>query len=312
MCTPEWNRRNFLVASLGGATLGSTLVANLFSANPFSETEPTRYRVAACDWMMFKRQTLGAIERARECGCDGVEVDMGSLSTQPTFTNQFLSDPSFLDTYVQTCRESGIAMSSMAMSAFYAQPFHERPIERPIRDCIETMVRLQQKVAFLPLGVHGDMVRFPDRRKAIIERLRQVGRWAEDAHVTIGIETSLPAKDERDLLGEIGSDSIRIYYNFQNGLRSGRKIIDELETLGAENIVQIHATNDDGFWLEDDPAIDMPAIRSALDRMKWSGWLVLERSRHRDHGKDVKLNFSKNAAYLKRIFQSPEGTGGMD
>lgn len=262
--------------------------------------------------MMLKRQTLGAIERAHECGCDGVEVDMGSLSTQPTFTNQFLSDPSFLDKYVQSCRDSGIAISSLAMSAFYAQPFHERPIERPIRDCIETMVRLQQKVAFLPLGVHGDLIQFPERRKAIVERLRQVGRWAADAHVTIGIETSLPAKDERDLLGEIGSEAIRIYYNFQNGLRSGRKIIDELETLGAENIVQIHATNDDGYWLEDDRAIDMPAIRRVLDQMKWSGWLVLERSRHRDHGRDVKLNFSKNASYLKRVFQSPAATGGND
>ncbi len=167
-------------------------------------------------------------------------------------------------------------------------------------------------VFYMDGGGGHEVVKENGRRKAIVERLRQVGRWAADAHVTIGIETSLPAKDERDLLGEIGSEAIRIYYNFQNGLRSGRKIIDELETLGAENIVQIHATNDDGYWLEDDRAIDMPAIRRVLDQMKWSGWLVLERSRHRDHGRDVKLNFSKNASYLKRVFQSPAATGGSD
>src|SRR5438045_1047704 len=36
-----------------------------------------RYKVAVCDWMLNKRQKLGAISWAKRCGMDGVEVVMG-------------------------------------------------------------------------------------------------------------------------------------------------------------------------------------------------------------------------------------------
>jgi hypothetical protein len=43
-----------------------------------------------------------------------------------------------------------------------------------------------------------------------------------------------------------------------------------------------------------------------LDDIGWSGWLVLQRSREAAKVKDVKYNFSGNAAYLKSIFQAAE------
>ncbi len=276
--------------------------ANIEVGEPAPFAAP-RYRISACDWMMLKRHTLGAIARAKECACDGVEVDLGSLSKNPTFENKFLNEPGFAEKYLESCKEHGIEISSVAMSAFYAQPFPEREIDRPLRDCIAAMKLLGVKVAFLPLGVYGDMVARPEVRPAVVERLKRVGQWAEEAGVVIGVETSLDAEGDRKLLHEIGSSGIKIYYNFQNGLRRGRNILYELKTLGKENIVQIHATNDDVFWLKDDPAIPMVEIKKTLDQMEWSGWLVIERSRHKDHGRDVILNFSTNAAYLRKIFQ---------
>ncbi len=111
-----------------------------------------RYRISACDWMMLKRHTLGAIARAKECTCDGVEVDLGSLSKNPTFENKFINEPGFAEKYLESCKEHGIEISSVAMSAFYAQPFPEREIDRPLRDCIAAMKLLGVKVAFFALG----------------------------------------------------------------------------------------------------------------------------------------------------------------
>ncbi|MEI9955959.1 MAG: hypothetical protein WDM90_06545 [Ferruginibacter sp.] len=37
----------------------------------------------------------------------------------------------------------------------------------------------------------------------------------------------------------------------------------------------IHATNKDSVWLQNDPQIDMQKVKTTLDKMKWSGWLVL-------------------------------------
>jgi hypothetical protein len=49
----------------------------------------------------------------------------------------------------------------------------------------------------------------------------------------------------------------------------------------------------------------MKRVKETLDKMKWSGWLVIERSRDAKDPKNVKMNFGSNAAYVKSIFQNP-------
>ena len=41
------------------------------------QADKQQYRVAACDWMMLKRQKLGEFQLAKDIAADGVEVDMG-------------------------------------------------------------------------------------------------------------------------------------------------------------------------------------------------------------------------------------------
>jgi sugar phosphate isomerase/epimerase len=107
------------------------------------------------------------------------------------------------------------------------------------------------------------------------------------------------------LLDEIGSPAIKIYYNFANAIQNNRDLIAELRTLGKDRICQIHCTDQDGVWLQDDPKIDMPKVKQTLDEMGWSGWLVIERSRKASDSRNVKGNFGANTTYLKKIFQSP-------
>lgn len=302
------NRRQFLTSATA-AIAALALARRSDSADTTTRTaDPSfRYKIAACDWMMLKRQTPGAITRAKECGCDGVETDMGSLSKNPTFTNKFLSDKDFAAQYLETCKQNGIEISSIAMSGFYAQSFPGRPIdqvEQPARDCIATMKLLNVKTAFLPLGVQGDLVKYPELHPEIVKRLKMIASLAKDAGVVFGIETALDSAGDAKLLEDVGSDSIRIYFNFQNPLSNRRDLCEELKALGKDRICQIHCTNDDKFWLQDDPAIDMPKVKRTLDEMGWSGWLVIERSRKEGHGKDVVGNFSANAKYLKSIFQA--------
>ena len=66
--------------------------------------------------------------------------------------------------------------------------------------------------------------------------------------------------------------------------------------LGRDRIRQIHCTDRDGVWLQDDPKIDLPQLKRALDAMDWHGWPVIERSRSAENPRNVKWNFSTNAA----------------
>jgi L-ribulose-5-phosphate 3-epimerase len=66
----------------------------------------------------------------------------------------------------------------------------------------------------------------------------------------------------------------------------------------------IHCTDTDGEWLQNDPKIDMKKVKATLDKMGWSGWLVIERSRDVKDVHNVKKNFGANSAYVKSIFQT--------
>ncbi len=273
------------------------------NATPSETSTNLRYRVAVCDWMILKRQKLGAIQLTKDIGADGVEVDMGSLGDRETFDNQ-LAKPEVRQQFLDEASRLNLEICSLAMSGFYAQSFATRPtVPRMVQDCIDTMQAMNVKVAFLPLGVLGDLVKHPELRPAIVERLQAAGKQAEKAGVVIGIEEALDAGSEVRLLGEVGSPAIKSYFNFASALQNGRDLHAELRTLGKDRICQIHCTNQDGVWLENDPKIDLPKVKQTLDAMGWSGWLVIERSRDARDSRNVKRNFSANAAFLKKVFQ---------
>ena len=263
-----------------------------------------RYKVAVVDLMIIKRQKIGAFQLAKDIGADGVEVDMGGLGDRETFDNQLAKD-SVRKLFLNKAQQLGLEIPSLGMTGFFAQSFAERPTAvKAVEDCINTMKQMNVKVGFLPMGIKGDLVKYPNLRPAIIARLKEVGKIAGNAGVVIGIETSLDAKGELQLLKEIGSPAIKSYFNFQNALDNGRNLEKELRILGAKNIVMIHCTDTDGQWLQNDPKINMEEVKATLDKMGWSGWLVIERSRDIKDVHNVKWNFSANATYIKSIFQT--------
>ncbi len=263
-----------------------------------------RYRIAAADIMMLKRQKIGAIQLAHQLGMDGLELDMGGLGKRLTFDNQLLND-SVRNAFLQQSTALNIEFCAMSMSGYYAQSFCERDSFIPsIADCIRTMQLLNVKVGFLPLGVQCDLVKRPDLRDSVIARLKIIGSMASVAGVVIGIETALDARTEKKLLVDVGDPSIKSYFNFSNALKNQRDLIKELKILGKDQIIQIHCTDDDGVLLKDNPRLNMVAVKRALDKMGWSGWLVLERSRDAKEPNNVKKNFGSNAEYMKSIFQN--------
>lgn len=190
------------------------------------------------------------------------------------------------------------------MSAFYAQSFVSRVNYKELTaECIQTMVIMGAKVAFLPLGVQCDLTKNPELRPELVKRLKVVGEMAKKSGVIIGIETSLDAKEELQLLKEINSPAIKIYFNFQNPLVAGRDLCKELKILGKKNICQIHCTDTDDVMLPYNKRLDMKKVKKVLDKMDWNGWLVVERSRDKNDPRNVKKNFGTNISYLKTIFR---------
>ena len=263
-----------------------------------------QYRVAACDWMMLKRQKLGEFQLAKDINADGVEVDMGPLGKRVLFDNK-LREPAFQQLFRRTADSLGVAVPSIAMSGFFAQSFLERENYKDlIVDCLNTMDVMGARVAFLPLGGSGNEWKQPgEAHQEMVRRLHEVGEMALARGKVIAIRTQQDARADLVLLKEVNSKGIKIYYNLQDAVDQGLCPCKELKTLGAENIAQIHASLTDSVTLDKDPRIDLHKVKKTLDKMKWSGWLVVERSRNAQDIRNVRGNFGTNVAYLKEIFQ---------
>lgn len=285
------------------AVKGFSNIQKLFYNEVEKAQQNQHYKIGLIDLMLLKRQKLGAITLTSQLKADGVEVDMGGLGTRPTFDNQLLTD-SVRNLFLQTAKENKVEIFSLAMTGYYAQSFCGRTeYKQSIADCIRTMQLMNVKTAFLPLGVQCDLRKKPEVRDSVVARLKVAGKMAEAAGVVIGIETALSAREEVQLLKEIGSPAIKIYFNFSNPLKEGRDLISELKILGKDRICMIHATNKDSVWLENDPQIDLYKVKKCLDELGWSGWLVIERSRDAKKPSDTKFNYGANTMYLKKVFQ---------
>ena len=263
-----------------------------------------QYKVAACDWMMLKRQKIGEFQLARDIKADGVEMDMGPLGKRQLFDNK-LRDAHFQQLFRRTADSLGIQVPSIAMSGFFAQSFLTRDnYKELIEDCLQSMNVMGAKIAFLPLGGCGKEWKQPgSAREELVRRLHEVGEMALQQGKVIAIRTQLPSRANLILLKEVNSEGIQIYYNLQDAVDQGIDPYKDLKQLGSKHIAQIHASLTDSVTLDQDPRIDMHKVKKTLDKMKWSGWLVVERSRNAQDVRNVKGNYGRNVAYLKEIFQ---------
>lgn len=265
-----------------------------------------RYHVGVCDWMILKRQKLGAFELARTIGCDGIELDMGGLGNRDAFDNK-LRDDSEAARFKHTADSLGIAVGAVAMSGFYAQDLTKKDTYLQLAaDCFDTMDKMGNvEVAFLPLGGCGNSWHTDKaKRAAVVKRLHDIGEAAKARGKRVGIDTPLDAKGNLKLLREINSSGIAIFYKWQTIIENGGDICKDMQRLGAANICAIHASNTDSLWLRDDPAVDLPAIRQTLDKMGWSGWLFVERSRNTTMVRNVKMNYGCNVRTLMETFST--------
>ena len=276
----------------------------MLTAWPFGVLAQPKYRVAACDWMMLKRQKIGEFQLAKDIKADGIEVDMGPLGQRVLFDNK-LREPHFQQLFRRTADSLGIKVPSIAMSGFFAQSFLKRENYKDlIDDCLKTMDVMGAKIAFLPLGGSGPEWKQPgEAHNEMVRRLREVGQMASAHGKTIAIRTGLPACANISLLKEINSPGIKLYYNLQDAVDQKQDPCKELKKLGRERIAQIHASLTDSVTLDKDPRINLRRVKKTLDKMQWTGWLVVERSRNAQDVRNVRGNFSTNVAYLKEIFQ---------
>ena len=141
------------------------------------------YRIGACDWSLGKDSDPGAFAIAREIGLDGVLVNVGNLKN-----NLHLRDKALQEEYLKTSKETGVAISSIAMADLNYVPYKSDPqtIEW-VWDSIEVAKNLGVSVILLAFFIKNDLRNDPEGTKETVRRLKMATPRAEKMGIILGI-----------------------------------------------------------------------------------------------------------------------------
>ena len=266
-------RREMLVNCAGLATARLMLRAGRLDAMSLGSSHAPAhargFRIGACDWTLGKRTDPSALEMAKRLGLDGVQVDLGRPDDGLP-----LRKPELQKKYLEMEKTQGVAVSSLAIVAVAEVPYKSDPrAEQWVADSIDVCKALGKHVVLVPFFGKGDLQGDREGTAVVVQRLRQVAPKAEKAGVILGLESWLSAEQHRDILDQVGSPAVQVYYDLGNSHKQGYDIYKEIRFLG-KNICEFHAKDYDDLYGKG--TINFPEVRRAMDDIGYRGWIQIE------------------------------------
>jgi alpha-L-rhamnosidase len=277
-------RRTFLkgtAAAVAGAAVASKgVMAEEGKAVP-------KIRVSSC--------SVG-FDDAKKAGLEGVEIGVGGAAEKLR-----IADPQFREEQKKKMQETGLVVSSFMMGLFNSEPLATDPRGPAwLEQSIEGAKDLKAQVILVAFFGKGSLL---DGRKVktadvdvVVERLKAAAPKAKEAGVILGIENTLDAKQNAEILDRIGSPAVKIYYDCYNLQGQGYDVAAEIRFL-KDRIAIFHFKNG-GEYL-DNGKVKFEPVVEAVKEIGYKGWIVLETSHP---SKNAVADTKRNADYVRKLF----------
>jgi len=285
------NRREIIKRSAWLAFLAAILPDQLIAGQSKSNI-----RIGACDWSLGMNCDSRAFEVARQIGLEGVQVNMGSLEN-----NMRLRDPVVQQQYLAASKSSGIKIAGLAIGELNTVPYKSDPrTDQWVWDSVDVAKALGVKVILLAFFYKNDLRKDEAGIKEVIRKLKMVAPKAEKMGITLGIESYLNADEHLNILQGVGSESVKVYYDFRNTADAGYDVISDMQRLGRESICELHM-KENGFLLGKG-TMNWQKIAEVLSKMGYhgGGWMQIEGATPKDA--DIVASYKSNLQFLKSSF----------
>ncbi|MGE5610879.1 MAG: sugar phosphate isomerase/epimerase family protein [Bacillota bacterium] len=276
------SRRAFLAST--AALAAASALPNLWAAD--SVAIP-KIRVGSCGV---------SLDQAKQAGLDGVEIGVGGPADR-----LYIADPKVRENYKRKMQETGLVISSFMMGLFNECPLASDPrgpawLEQSI-DAAKDLGAKVLLVAFFGKGslLNGRTVKEKDV-DVVVERLKAAAPRAKDAGVILGIENTLSAKQNMQILERINNEAARIYYDVGNLTNMGYDVSAEIRML-KDQIAIFHFKDGPNYLGQG--KIKFPPIADAIKAINYQGWIVLETS---NPSKDAVADAKRNATFIRDLF----------
>jgi sugar phosphate isomerase/epimerase len=198
-------------------------------------------------------------------------------------------------------KKTGVKISSLAIGELNNVPYKSDPrTEQWVWDSIDVAGNLGVDVILVAFFYKNDLRNDDAGKKEVVRRLKKVAPKAEKKGVTLGLESYLSAPELADIMQKVGSDNIKVYYDFRNSADAGYDVVKELKFLGKEKICELHM-KENGYLLGQG-TVDWPAVATTLKEINYhgNGWMQIEGSVPK--GADLIDSYKHNLRYLKQLF----------
>ena len=272
----------------------AALAAGALAAGAAGAAEtPAGPRLAMCDWNLGRTGQVAALELAASVGLDGVEASVSFPGP-----GQQLRDPAVRRDYRAAANRYRVKIPSLALGILNEVPLASEPKAALwLADSIEAARLLGARVILLAFFGRGTLdMADAEGIGRVVEVLKELAPRAQEAGVTLGLENTLSAEDNLQVLERVGHDAVRVYYDLKNSANAGRDPAAEIRKLG-DLICQVHLKNDSKH-LDEPDNVDFGKSAAALKEVGYRGWYVLETSSPTDLMADTR----RNLTYVRQTF----------
>jgi sugar phosphate isomerase/epimerase len=284
-------RRQFLMNSAVGAAGAACLLTRLASAQMAG-----KIRVGACDWSMGVGGPEG-LNTGKKAGLEGLEITPGGPGDKLK-----IADPEYRKAFKESMKQTGLILPSIAMGLLNESPFAtESRVPSWMEQTIAGAKDLDMKVILVAFFGKGDLRENDVLKKAdidaTVERLKEAAPKAKEAGIILGVENTLSAKQNLEILDRVKSDAVRVYYDIGNSTGNGYDVPSEIRLLG-DRICQFHFKDGKNYLGQGD--VKMAPVAEAIEAINYKGWVVLETS---TPSGDAAADFKKNADYTRKLLK---------
>jgi sugar phosphate isomerase/epimerase len=302
------HRRSFL-----GRALAAGAATSLAGR---AAVQATGVKIAMCDWNLGPPCDPAMIEKAAQAGLKGIQVSVGTAPDRIT-----LRDPGMRRRYIELGQRHGITFNSVAAGGILNDiPLKSEPQSAVyVIDAIETAAELGAGNILIAFFGNGDL-RLTDATgqmrnlgsggfasyeldtagvTRVVEALRQIVPRAEAKGVVLGLENTLTAEQNLELMERIGSPMVQVYYDVGNSTHYGYDVPAEIRRLGRERICEIHLKDWETPLLGQGGEVDFEAAAAACKEIGYDLWYTLETSGRKDRFlEDTRANIE----FVNRLF----------
>ncbi|HBG77913.1 MAG: sugar phosphate isomerase/epimerase family protein [Phycisphaerae bacterium] len=220
---------------------------------------------------------LMLLERAQKIGLNGVEPMIAAADS-----DYLLWSGGEIEKFLQRANELRILVPTAAMAIFNNDDSivnakgKDRAI-KIIRCSLEFTAAIGADIMLL-CTYFASNPDSPSKKDNLIKILREAEPIARDLQVAIALESPLPIAELSELVDEVGSEYVGIYYDVGNALYLGYDPAREIEQAG-RRILSVHI-KDTAKNLGDSHLgagrLNLDSTMKSLMKIHYNGWFIIE------------------------------------